>query len=193
MGKNIFNISQERLDILDQIEELEGEMTPELIEALKVNDDEKESKLQDYIGYYKQLISDSNLAKDEAARYTQISKTKENAAIRLKKVLLEFVQLFGDTTKSGGKQLKYMFANMYTGSTKALKLDDDFYNIEYTNFQTKLSPEEVDILVENANAERVKEFYANPIIDNARLKADIAAGVEVDGAEIITNTHLVIK
>ena len=47
---SIYNIQQELLDIFNQIEENEGEITPELEEQLRISKDEFEDKIRSYTG-----------------------------------------------------------------------------------------------------------------------------------------------
>lgn len=190
MSRNIFNISQEHMMLFDKIEELEGEMTPEIVEALRINEDEAEAKLTAYAYIVKQAIGDITTIKEEKERLDGIIKTKENAIKRMKAVMLDAVNLFGVPTKSGGRQLKYTTLNMYTGSTKALKVEPDFFNIEYFVYTPNLSYKEVEVLKNTFNKD---EYFAKVAIDEKRLKDDLIAGVVVPDAEVVTNTHLVIR
>ena len=42
MGKSIFDIDRELLDIFEELEENGGELTPEIEEKLKLNEEERE-------------------------------------------------------------------------------------------------------------------------------------------------------
>ena len=49
MGKSIFDIDRELLDIFEELEENGGELTPEIEEKLKLNEEEITSKVKNYV------------------------------------------------------------------------------------------------------------------------------------------------
>lgn len=104
---NIYQIQQNLLDIFEQIEENEGDITPELEEQLAISQDEFKSKVKSYADVIKQLELDLAGIKEEKARLDNLKKSKEKTIERLKKIIIDAIELFGDTTKAGAKFVDY--------------------------------------------------------------------------------------
>lgn len=74
----IFKIAQEFLDLLNEIEELEGELTPELEERLKINAENMSSKME---GYCKLILWYDTPARSWLSRSTRLrSRTPSRTA-----------------------------------------------------------------------------------------------------------------
>lgn len=129
---SIYNIQQELLDIFNQIEENEGEITPELEEQLRISKDEFEDKIRSYTSVIHQLECDLNAIKDEKARLDAIKKSKEKTIERLKQVMIEAIQLFGNTSKSGTKFIDYGTGKVSLRKSESIELEDDKLKI-FTN------------------------------------------------------------
>ena len=104
---SIYNIQQDLLEIFDQIEANEGEITPELEEQLNITQEQFKSKIKDYSNVIKMLETDIAAIKEEKARLSDLQKSKEKNIERLKKIMVEAIENFGDTTKTGGKYVDY--------------------------------------------------------------------------------------
>lgn len=141
MSKNLFNIEQEYFTTLEQIEEVEGVLTPELEEALKVNEEELHAKLQAYIYYIKQLDGDIATINGEVERLNGRIKSLENTKTRLKESVKDALLLFGETGKSGNRTMKVGTHTIYNTYTKPVKLeveDKEFTELyKTTNFVNK--------------------------------------------------------
>lgn len=122
---NIFNIQQELFDIFNQIEENEGELTPELEKSLKITQDEFKDKIQAYTAVIKQLEVDLAAIKDEKARLDSLKKSKEKTIERLKNVMRDAIMYFGDTSKSGTKFIDYGTGKVSLRKSESIELDDD--------------------------------------------------------------------
>lgn len=96
MKTTLYNIEQEYLTLISEIESLDGELTPEIEEQLTINKEQLESKSVAYL----QVIStkeDLNSAIDiEIKRLQALKKRNSNLVLNLKNRLLEAVNLFGD-------------------------------------------------------------------------------------------------
>lgn len=122
---SIYNIQQDLLDIFDQIEENEGEITPELEEQLRISQDEFEDKIRSYTCVIRQLEYDLSAIKDEKARLDAIKKSKEKTIERLKQVMIEAIQMFGDTSKTGVKFIDYGTGKVSLRKSESIELNDD--------------------------------------------------------------------
>ena len=122
---SIYNIQQELFDIFEQIEENDGELTPELEEKLKISQDEFKDKINSYICVIRQLENDLNAIKEEKVRLDAIKKSKEKTIERLKQVMVEAIQMFGDTSKSGTKFIDYGIGKVSLRKSESIELDDN--------------------------------------------------------------------
>jgi len=187
---NIFQIAEEYISILNELEENDGELTPEIVEALAISKEDSEAKLTAYFYVIKQELADIQTVKDEVSRLKDIETTKENKIKSIKKIVLEALQLFGTDTKSGGKQFKTTMVNMYTGRSKAVEVDDEFYDDDYIKYNTRLSNDEINLLL---TVWKDNKYYEVPIIDKKAIKEDILGGVEIEGARVVEKTHLIVR
>jgi len=108
MKKSLYNIQNEHLELIHQIEEAEGEITEEIGEQLAINESELQGKSIGYLKVIKYKESESKLIETEIKRLEAIVKTNTNIVNRLKDNLLTAVNLFGafevDFTKFGTRK-----------------------------------------------------------------------------------------
>lgn len=187
---SIYNIQQDLLEIFDQIESNDGEITPELEEQLRISQDEFEDKIRSYTGVIHQLECDLGAIKDEKARLDAIKKSKEKTIEHLKQIMLEAIKMFGDTSKSGTKFIDYGTGKVSLRKSESVELDDDklkvFTNrfIAYFNwlrYQNIFDQTEFDCkeITEYCNKASGNDFDEDSIIpdftedDMAKIKADL--------------------
>lgn len=136
---NIYNIQQDLLAIFDAIEDNEGEITPELAEVLSIKQEEFKDKIKDYTSVIKMLESDVTSIKEERERLYELQKSKEKTIDRLKKIIIEAVDNFGNTTKTGGKFVDYGTGKVSVRNTQSVDVDasavDRFVNRFITCFK----------------------------------------------------------
>lgn len=98
----IYEIAQEELDLLNEIEELDGELTPELEERLKINEANMAKKMEDYckaIRYYEMTVAN---AKSEKERLDKLIKRSERSQQWLKDAILNVMNATGKPKVSAG-------------------------------------------------------------------------------------------
>lgn len=122
---SIYNIQQYLFEIFDQIEANEGEITPELEEQLRISQDEFEDKIRSYTCVIHQLENDLSAIKDEKARLDAIKKSKEKTVERLKQIMVNAIQLFGDTSKTGVKFIDYGTGKVSIRKSESIEIDED--------------------------------------------------------------------
>lgn len=122
---NIYNIQNELLDIFNEIEENEGELTPELEEQLNITQEEFRDKIKSYSNVVKMLENDIIDIKAEKARLNDLQKSKEKTVERLKKIMINAVELFGDTTKSGSKYIDFGTGKVSIRNTQVVEVEED--------------------------------------------------------------------
>lgn len=93
--QSLYDITEQLLSIFDQIEELEGELTPKLEEQLELTRENYNAKGEAYCKIIKQYENYITEIKEEKARLDKRKKVFENRVERLKKVLLEAINTFG--------------------------------------------------------------------------------------------------
>lgn len=122
---NIYNIQQDLLTLFGAIEDNEGDLTPELEEALAIKQEEFKDKIKSYSNVIKMLNTDIDAIKDEKDRLSELQKSKEKTIERLKKVMVEAIDRFGDITKTGGKFVDYGTGKVSIKNTKTVEVDTD--------------------------------------------------------------------
>lgn len=135
---NIYQISQELLAIFDELEENGGELTPELEEQLNITQEEFKDKIKSYSNVVKMLENDIIDIKAEKVRLNELQKSKEKTIERLKKIMIDAVELFGDTTKSGSKYLDYGTGKVSIRNTQVVEVEEDITDRFVNRFLTCL-------------------------------------------------------
>ena len=187
---SIYNIQQNLLDIFNQIEENCGEITPELEEQLNISKDEFEDKIKSYTCVIHQLESDLCAIKEEKDRLDAIKKSKEKTIESLKRIMVDAIQLFGNTSKSGTKFIDYGTGKVSLRKSESIELDDDklkaFTNrfISYFNwlrYQNTFDQTEFDCkeVTDYCNQAHGNDFDEDAILPNfteydmAKIQADL--------------------
>lgn len=100
----IFKIAQEFLDLLNEIEELEGELTPELEERLKINEANMAKKMEGYckliLWYDTQILA----AKEETERLRKLIKRAERSQEWMKGAMLDKPKVSAGTYTVGTRK-----------------------------------------------------------------------------------------
>lgn len=122
---NIYNIQQDLYAIINLIEENEGIVDDELLQALSITETEFKSKVEAYTNIIKSLEADLNAIKEEKARLDSLKKSKERTIERLSNILKEAILAFGDTSKSGSKFIDYGIGKVSLRRSEIIELDDD--------------------------------------------------------------------
>lgn len=122
---NIYQIKQELLAIFDELEENGGELTPELEEQLNISKEEFRDKIKSYSNVIKMLENDIANIKEEKTRLSDLQKSKEKSIERLKKIMVESIEMFGDTTKSGSKFIDFGTGKVSVRQTQAIEVQED--------------------------------------------------------------------
>jgi len=98
MKNTLYDIKQEYLEIINQLEELEGEITHEMEYKLKINEIELQNKA---IAYHSIILSKDafNMQIDNEIKRLQALKKRNNSLIEnLKERLIGAIQTFGEFT-----------------------------------------------------------------------------------------------
>jgi len=96
MGVSLYEISNEYIEIMHSLEDLEGELTPELEKALEVNEKNLQVKAKGYIEIIKTKEALDMAIDIEIKRLQGLKNRNGNVMTELKNRLLNAVILFGD-------------------------------------------------------------------------------------------------
>jgi hypothetical protein len=96
MKKNLYQITTDYSNIINELEENLGDITPELEEKLMINEKELQSKSISYISVVSDRESLNTRIDDEIKRLQAMKKSNNNLIAKLKDRLLDAVKLFGN-------------------------------------------------------------------------------------------------
>lgn len=164
MKQSLYNIIEEQRYTLAEIENMAGELTPELEEQLVINAHQLESKSIAYLEVIKDREGYINNAKEEIKRLQNIVKVNENLVNRLKDNLLTAVKTFGD--------FEVGFVKFGTRKSTSVNVQDEMINQLPNEYKTIK-------VTESANKTAIKKALQD--------------GVKIDGCELIENINLSIK
>lgn len=122
---SIYNIQQDLYAIIEIIEENEGIVDDELLQQLSITEAEFKNKIEAYTNVIKSLETDITAIKEEKARLDSLKVSKEKTIDRLKKVIVEAINAFGDTAKSGSKFIDYGTGKVSIRKSESIEVDDD--------------------------------------------------------------------
>lgn len=122
---NIWAIKQNLLSIFEEIEDNGGELTPDLEKELTITQEVFANKVKDYTCVIKSLTSDLDDIKLEQKRLKELYENKEKTIAKLKEIIIDAIEQFGDTNKSGVKYVDYGTGKVSVRKSTAVEVDDD--------------------------------------------------------------------
>ena len=200
---SIFNIQQDLYSIFDSIEENEGEITPELEEALTIKREEFSTKIQGYVAFIKQLELDNKGIKEEIARLKDLQKSKEKTIDNLKKIMAMAIDAFGDTNKSGTKFLDYGTGKVSIRKSDSIEVDEEgtkqfvnrfFRYFNWLHFTNTADQQELDVkdVIDFCNKNKqddeediVETNYTDDDLANLQASLDFKVNLK----DLITNPN----
>lgn len=122
MDYKLFKISQDRLNTLNEIEENEGELTPELEIKLKITEDRLEEQVIEMNNIINFIQSGLDAAEKEMFRIIEYKKRKEKLLYNIKHNLLQALLLFGQEDKKGVKRLQFSGLELSTRKSSSIEI-----------------------------------------------------------------------
>jgi hypothetical protein len=161
---NIFKIQSEYQQLVNQLIENGGELTPELELALQINKDNFHSKSENYGYITKQFDGEMDIIDNEIKRLQQAKKTREKAIERLKDTI-ELAMLTFDIDKIETPLIKISFRKSESVEVENVnELPNEFKVIKLTESADKL-----------------------------KIKDALKSGMFIEGCSIKTNRNLQIR
>ena len=161
--KTLYNINNDYLELISQVEQAEGVLTPELEQALTINKSELEVKSIAYVEIIKQRESLNERIDNEIKRLQALKKSNDTLVSKLKSNLLQAVNLFGS------------------------------YNAGFIKLSTRKSKQVVIDYDVNDLPKQYKVVKVTETADKVAIKKAIESGETVYGCRLVENVNLSIK
>lgn len=160
---SLFAIMQEHLQLVDQVADADGEVTPELETALGLNGDQLQAKATSVAYVIKTVEYNMDILDKEIARLQELKTKAAKAKEFLMQRLSEAMQLFGIERLDGGNIKLFFRKSTAVVVTDQAQIPEQFLR------------------------------WKEPEVDKTKIKEAFKAGEEVPGARIITKQNLQIK
>lgn len=125
MKKSIYDISEDYMEVLHEIEDNDGMLNEELEERLKIAEDELEEKLRAYRHIIKTNETFVRMNKDEVVRLRDRNKSFDNTKDRLISHIIPALHMFGNRTATGNYNLKFSDFSVSTRVNKSISLNSE--------------------------------------------------------------------
>jgi len=162
--KSLYNITIDQKILINEIEEMEGEITTEMEERLVITKSEIQQKTIAYLEVISSKESFNSLIDNEIKRLQGMKKQNNSIVDRLKDNLLLAVKTFG----------KYQIGTQKLGTRNSSSVQVD--------------PDKVNSLPKEYKTIKVTEAP-----DKKALKDALKRGEEIDGVQLLENLNLKIN
>jgi hypothetical protein len=123
---NLYQITQEFLELASIIEDAGGEVNDAILEELAISRDNFSHKAEGYARLILKWDSEIEVASVEIKRIQALKKAKENSVARLKETLLFALQAFGqEDAKTGVKRYDTALFKLSTRKSQAVEITDE--------------------------------------------------------------------
>lgn len=122
---NIYQLSEEYMFLMQDVEEAEGELTPELEERLQINKEDFQNKMDAYAAIKAMKEGEIGVIDDEINRLTELKASKTRLIEKLKGYMLIALTLWGETGKSGNKKFETTLHKFWNVYHKPLVIDNE--------------------------------------------------------------------
>lgn len=160
----LFKIEQQYLSILEELNETEGEITPEIAEKLLINEAELKDKAVNYALYIKKLKADEKVISEEVSRLQEFKVRNSKKIDSLELAIVKAMEMFG----------------VDKIETPTLKL-------------SLRKSESINILDESKLSDNFFTTKITKTVSKTALKDALKSGVEINGAELVINQNLQVK
>lgn len=206
-NKSLFSIENDLATIFMEIEDNDGEITPELEEKLKITQENLQTKLGKYVDAIRYYEDNIVSIKNRKKELDSLIKVRENRVKKLRSCVTDAVINFGTSGKSGNKSIELWDTKLFTRSTEAVDvktertdlLTNAFFEYAYELYNADIleTGEDVDPkgMLDAINAKLVAEygedFVPFTMGDFANIKFNIS--FEFTPQELLTDTQFILK
>ena len=183
---NIFNIDKQLEHIYAEIEDNDGEITPDIEEALAVTEANFKSKIESYCELVKQVTYDVEAVNSEIMRLQDLKKRKLGSLESIKRLLVSFIEKYGEVTKSGNKYIDYGIGKVSVRSNKVCVTNDTLIDsvssglFSYLNMLAYNKQLQCTDGLEDAELlDAIEEYTGNDNVSLADIK-DITTNISFD-------------
>ena len=195
INKSMYNIRVDHLELLKQIEENEGELTPELEESLQLTEEEFESKAISYGFVHKGFDDTIAVIDQEISRLTALKQKAQKRANTFKERLSEAMKQFG-VEKIETPIIKLSFRK-----SKSVELADEFEDniLKYVDIAPVVNENKIKAAKEAGEAvpeitdDLLQCFKIKASASKSELGKLIDQGIVIEGAKKVENKNLQIK
>ena len=160
MKTTLFEIKNEYLELINAVEEMEGEVTPELAEQLAINEEQLQTKSIGYVAVIRQREALNELVSNEIKRLQAIKKRNDTLIDNLGNRLLDAVKTFGNF-ESGLTKF---------GTRKSESIEVEDVNLLPTEFKTIKVTETADKAALKKAIKSGQEIKGVVLVEHANLK-----------------------
>lgn len=192
---NLYSISNELKNLIEDISEAGGEVTPDQEALLQIKREELSTKVMGYDAVLKMLDAQETLAKQEIERINGFIERKKIIEERLKQNLLQAVLEFGEENNKGVKKLQCGTISLSTRKSTSIEVEDFLIDNKYKNIDLSvknLTTTQAEALRSVLRSKSIN-FLENEKISKTRIKEDIEKGIVVEGAKQESKLGLTIK
>ena len=182
--KSMYNIRAEHMGLLKLIEEAEGELTPELEQALTLTSEEFEGKAVSYGFVVKSFEDVEEVLDKEIKRLSALKQKAVKRAETFKGRIDEAMREFGF------EKIQTPSLTLSFRKSKPVELADDFEDRFLSNVTIEIKPKE-DAPADIANL--VEYFDVKPSVSKKRIGDAMKDGAVIPGATIVEKKNLQIK
>ena len=138
MDKSLYHITSEQLKINELLEELEGELTPELEEALMINEDNFLAKSEGYIESIAYFKAKAEAAKVRIEEMQRIKRISENAEKRLKERMQWAMETLGRDKMEVGLHIISLRRTLAVNIISEAAVPNEYVKVETSIDKVKL-------------------------------------------------------
>lgn len=160
---SLYRIKKQHLYLLTMVEEALGELTPEIENALQLNEQDLEDGADSYCGIIKHCTVQSAAIDEEIKRLKDLKAKVDKTEDLFRKQIADAMELFNV------ERIETTFSKISFRKADSVFVEDE----------RMVSPQYWDIPA--------------PVISKTRIKEDLKAGKIVAGAIIVTKKHIQIK
>lgn len=205
--QSIFNIQMDIESIFAEIENNDGEITPELEAQLAISEEELRNKLETYTNMVRYYENNIATIESEKKRLDTLKNVRKHRVEKLRSIMTEAVSNYGVKGKSGNASIELWNAKLFTRNTESVNvnesrvaiLNEKFFDYAFELYHAGIleTGEDIDpigiIDAINANciAEYGEDFEPFTIDDFINTKFNIT--FTLSPKELVTDTQYILK